>query len=135
MNRLIAILGFVLIGAHILTEVHGFIYDVFPKINEMNVDLFWSKDFKLKLNLHWYIKMLSDDLFVVICFYVMAKIAAQYSFKLFLICGIYMMYHVIDAFCFMYNYKQTTEIYYALVLCSSAATLILITPSKMKIVK
>lgn len=135
MKGLVFWLGFILIGAHAMSETHGVLYDIWPEIDIKKVDLFWSSSYKYAISIHWYIKMLFDDLFVVVCFYVMAKIAAQYSFKLFAICSVYMVYHIVDVICFLYNYKQTTEIYYALVICSSVSTIVLITPNKMKIVR
>lgn len=134
--RLVTVVGILLIIAHVLTEVHGFAWDLWPEINAINLDLFWSSSFKLKISLHWWIKYLCDDFFIVICFFVMAKISYQYSVRIYMICLVYFLYHIADSICFMYNYKQDRTIYSILLYCSIASTLILISPEKkMHLVK
>jgi hypothetical protein len=132
MKQLVIILGIILIVGHLLTEVHGIIYDIYPKINTINLDLFWKKNFHFDLSLHWWIKDLCDSMLLIIVFFVMAKIAYQYSYTLFLISVIYMIYHVIDLCLFMYNYKQTKEIYWVLLAATIASTGLLIFHKRKK---
>lgn len=123
-------IGVILIAIHFIAEAHGFIWDFWPQIDDVKLDLFWSSSFKMKLSLHWWLKDLGDDAFMIVVFYLMARIAYQYSIKLYFICLIYMLYHIADALCFMYNYKQDRAVYWALFYSSALAVLILIWPNE-----
>lgn len=133
MRKLTIIAAILLIAGHIMTELHGFAFRLWPEINSLKVDLFWSSTYHNKeVSVQWYIKMLLDDFLYVILLFVMAKIALEYSVKLYLICIIYMLYHVADILNFMYNYKQSWNNYLALLYFSTAATVILILPAREK---
>ncbi len=132
MDRLAKVVGILFIVGHIMTETHGFLYHFYPKSETIYLDLFWSSSFKLKLNVLWYFKTFFDDGLLVLILYSVARMVYERSIKLYMIAIIYMLYHIVDIFCFMYNYKQTWEIYWALLYASTAATLILIIPHREK---
>jgi len=136
-DPLIKLVGVVLIAGHILSEVHGFIWDIYPQIETIKMDLFWSRSFRMLLPVQWYIKTLFDDTLYILILYAFAKSVIERSVKLYMICIIFMLYHAADMICFMYNYKQDRLIYWALVWCSTASVLVLILPreSKLKCVK
>ena len=136
-DPLVKLVGVVFILGHLLSEVHGFLWDLYPEIETVKVDLFWSSKFHMQLQIQWYIKTLFDDFLYVLILFAFAKSVLERSVKLYMICIVFMIYHMADIFCFMYNYKQDRLIYWALGWCSTAATVILILPqeNKMKMVK
>lgn len=118
-----------LIIGHVLTEAHSLVSLLFPESANMEVNWFWQKiDFKI--NILWWIKLITDDLLWCIVFFVMALIAKQYSLRLYFIVSVYFFYHVIDLFLFMYNYKQTTLVYWGLLGATIISTIALIWPIK-----
>lgn len=118
-----------LIIGHVLTEAHSLVSLLFPESANMEVNWFWQKiDFKI--NILWWIKLITDDLLWCIVFFVMALIAKQYSLRLYFIVSVYFFYHVIDLFLFMYNYKQTTLVYWGLLAATIISTIALIWPIK-----
>lgn len=138
MKKLTVISGLFLIVGHFMTELHAFLFKLFPQINTIKKDLFWSRDYhNTDVSIQWFLKMLLDDSLYVVILYLMARIALEFSVKLYLICIVYMLYHVADMINFMYNYKQDWNNYLALLYFSTFATLILIAPhnENMHIVK
>jgi len=130
MGREVKILAALLIVGHLFTELHSVVLFIDPNIKQVSVDLFLCNNFKFDLSLLWYIKMVGDDLLWCSTYYVMAKIAYKYSFTLFLVAGIYFIYHLIDSFLFLYNYKQTYWVYWSLLIVSVISILFIAFPIK-----
>lgn len=103
-----------LIVVHLLTELHSIIYAVDPKAASSEVDLFLSSQFRFKLSVQWYFKMMFDDLLIVILCFLLANAYKNYSFVLHLIAIIYAFYHIIDLLLFFWNYKRTVAVYWFL---------------------
>jgi hypothetical protein len=129
--------GLTMIFAFILSELHGFIRDFWPGIDNVKVDLFWSPWYKLQIHAQTYIKTILDDLQKAVIFYAFARVVIDRSIKLYFICCIYIYYELGEMICFMWDYKDNRLIYWLLTGCSTIATLILIFPHKqsMKSVK
>ncbi len=132
MKGLAIILSVLLILSHALTEVHSLILFLWPETEHISIDWFWSPTYHMDLNILWYIKMSMDDICWCTTFFVMAKIAYRYSFKLFLIACIFFGYHVIDTVLFWYNYKSSYFVYYFLLGMVIISVLILILPMRKK---
>lgn len=117
--------------------MHGFIWDVYHDIEKIKLNLFWSKDCDVQLHAQTYIKTIFDDFLCVLIFYAFAKMSLERSMKVYMISVVWMLYHIADIFCFLWNYKQDRLIYLALTWCMVGTTIILILPkeNKMKMVK
>lgn len=126
MNRKVIILSVLLIIGHILTELHSFIFKVYPQTYSLEYDLFLSPSYKMKINFLWYIKMVFDNLLILIVFFVLAKIALSYSRGLFYVVVIYIFYHIADFLSFVWDYKSSHGIYWFLLACTTASVLTVI---------
>lgn len=108
----------------ILTELHSFVLSIFPQTYDLKIDYFFSPTFKLNLRLLWYIKMNTDDLLKLILFTILI-LTTKSKFLLHIYC-IYFVYFVIDSFLFLWNFKETYEIYWILLICSIVSVLFII---------
>lgn len=116
----------VLISA-IATETHSFLAALYPPLKEgIKKDLFWSADFKMEIDVLWYIKMIFDNLFIMTILFVGAALSFYTSKKLFYIFSIFLFYNMVDFFSFCWNFKQTTGMYWVFLLCAAAAVLMII---------
>jgi len=99
------------------------------------IDIFLKPEFHLQVAAAWYVKELTDDLNIALIFFVMGMVVKQFSNQLHAVATIFCVYHLIDAFMLIWDFKQTREIYWV----SSMARLIAITflfkDHKMKLVK
>lgn len=123
-----------LIGSHLLTELHTFLMWANPKTITMYVDNWFLKPkFKVDhLSVLWYLKMIEDSLLVVAilfsgacqCYTVNYEKYLQwqrYSLRLYSIWVIYFAYHLFDLAMFLYNYKTTYWLYIIMMCFSTAA--------------
>jgi hypothetical protein len=134
-----------LIGIHLLSESHSFIWTFFPKINDAMVEPWLKPNFHLidekgkiiKLSFHWVYKMLMDNFYDIVLLYMICRIAKQLSYPLFLAAFIFMIYRVVDLFLLAWNYKETAEIYIFLAIASVATAIIVLLTKykKLHIVK
>ena len=115
----------VLIIAHLLTELHSLVYALNPKTAETEVDLFLSPSFQFKLSIQWYLKMMFDDVLVVVLCFLLANAWKNYSRALYWIATIYAYYHIIDLYLFYWNYKRTVAVYWFMGLAAAIAIIIL----------
>lgn len=123
-------MAILLIFSTACTETHAFILDHFPESYNIKVDAFFSPTYKNTVNVLWLIKMIFESLHIIAIFLILMQLAT--SMRMFLIFTVYFLYNVLDFFLFMWNFKETTEIYYGLVICSSIAVLFLIFSNKYK---
>lgn len=100
-----------LLVTHFLCEVPSILTELFPKWAIQKKDLFLSPSFKYPIKINWWLKYLSGDLFEVITYYCFAKVSKHYSNTLFLIIFVLLVYHVIDAFFFLWDFKTSHWIY------------------------
>lgn len=124
-----------LIGGHLLTELHTFIYWLWPDSEYYFVDhWFIKKGFTVtNVNILWYSKMIEDLLLGAALLIAGASQAftinyasylqwQRYSMRLYVIWCIYFVYHIFDLISFLYNYKTTYWLYVMmLIICSVAA--------------
>lgn len=98
-NRIITLflLGFV------VTEIHGFIYFMWPETYNITYDLFWSKDYNEKLSVLWYVHELSGILNKIIWAYAVAKMGTLVSTKLFYIGIVFFCFYVVGFFFYMWD--------------------------------
>jgi len=122
-NRYIAIVALLVVG-HLLTELHSIIMWVAPKSITYYVgDWFLKPDFKVEhLSVLWYSKMVEDSLLLVVLLFAGACQAysrnyktylewQRFSMRLYVIWGIYFLYHCFDTISFLYNYKTSYVAY------------------------
>lgn len=96
-----------------LTELHAFVLSIFPKTMNMEVDYFLSPKFKMN----------SEDLLRLNMFVILILIAPS-RFLLYIFC-IYFGYFLIDSFLFIWNFKESAEIYRWLLITSVLSILII----------
>jgi len=122
-NRYIAIVALLVVG-HLLTELHSIIMWVAPKSITYYVgDWFIKPGFKVEhLSVLWYSKMVEDSLLLVVLLFAGACQAysrnyktylewQRFSMRLYVIWGIYFLYHCFDTISFLYNYKTSYVAY------------------------
>jgi hypothetical protein len=126
MRRLVIVLCLLLIFGHVLTEVASVLTRIWPEAMNQKVNLFWRGGFDMEL--YWYIKMSADDLLFTISFFVMSKIAYQYSFRLFLVCVVFFVYHLIDSLMFWYDFKTSHWFYWTMIVSVICTVMFLILP-------
>lgn len=97
---------------------------------ELYIRPFLDKNFNFygqnKIALSWWVKAVSDDWFFIFTYALMAKIAFRYSEKLYLICIVFLLYHVFDHFMLWYNYKTTWWLYIVELIADAVAIFILL---------
>lgn len=59
----------------------------------------------------WWIKYCCNDLYRIIVFFVMCKVALSYSFMLFRVCLLFFLYQVVDHIMLWWNYRSSGWIY------------------------
>ncbi len=112
-----------------LTELHSFLAAIFPSLTKNNGvkrDLFWSPKFKMEIDVLWYIKMICDSIFLMTVLFVGAMVTWHTSKKLFFVFSIFLFYNFFDFFSFLWNYKQTTGLYWIFLFCLIASVLMII---------
>lgn len=132
-----------LVGSHLLTELHTFLMWINPQTATMYVDKwFIQPGFTVeRLSILWYFKMIEDTLLVAsILFSGACQSYAnnyetylqwqRYSFRLYIIWLIYFAYHIFDLIMFMYNYKTTYWLYIVVLSFSTSSALFVAAGSK-----
>jgi hypothetical protein len=125
-----------LVGSHLLTELHTVMMWVNPATATMYVERWFVKPGFIvdHLSILWYFKMIEDILLVAsvlfsgacqsYCNNYEAYLQWQrYSFRLYLIWSIYLLYHVFDLVMFMYDYKTSYWLYIIALSFSTTAAL------------
>lgn len=109
---------FLLILAHLLNELSPLAQRVDSSLKDVYVDPFinyhWPHD-ERGINILWWIKYCTDDFSWIIVMFVLCRVAAKYSFRMFTIAGLWFLYHIIDAFMLWYNYRTGHYVYWILV--------------------
>lgn len=127
-----------LIGSHLLTELHTFIYWLDPHSQFNYADNWFIKSgYKVeKLNILWYLKMIEDILLIGAILFAAATQAysrnynnylewQRYSLRLYIIWCVYFSYHIFDLISFFYNYKTSYWVYVlVLSVCTISSSII-----------
>ncbi len=117
---------------NLVTELWGWLPE---RWTNQNFDLFLRPEFHLNLSMAWYLKEMMDDLNSVIIFFVIGMIVKPFSYQLHAVATIFCVYHVVDAFMLIWDFKQTREIYWVSLMASIIAITFLFKDHKMKLVK
>lgn len=118
-----------LIASAVATEIHSFLAAKFPELTKgegIKKDLFLSPSFKMDIDILWYIKMIFDNLFLLVILFVGSLISYHISKKLFYVFTIFLMYNIIDFFSFCWNFKTTTGMYWVFLSFVAMAVLMII---------
>ena len=127
-------LSIVLFISHFVTEFHSFIFS--EKLLNTNVDLFLCPSFRMELSVIWYIKMLSEIIQKIGILYVLGVVGNKVSKKFFNVSAVWMCYNISDFLSFIWNYKETSEMYLALLVASLVSVyFIIFTKDKQTILK
>ena len=114
-KRVIWIVVMLLISIE-LPEAGTYATYLFPKIVEVQKDLFLSRSFHYKLYEYYYVKFTSERIAWIIRMLAFTKTAAQYSTVIFLSTLLIFCYLLVDLFLFWYNYNTSPLLYEFLIL-------------------
>ena len=112
----IIFLSVILFVSHLVTEFHSFVFS--DKLLNTNIDLFLCPSFKMELSVVWYIKMLSEIIQKIGILYVLGVVSSKVSKKFFNISVVWMCYNIADFLSFIWDYKETSEMYWFLLSAS-----------------
>lgn len=133
MKKITIILCSLLIAGHLLTELGSVLY-LINRPKTWHIDPFLSPSYEFPggegIDLYWWIKWVTDDLLWCITFFVLAKIAYQVSFRLFLVGSVFFLYHAIDHFMLWWNYKTSYWMYWVMITAVIATIASLFMPEK-----
>lgn len=106
-----------LIVGHLLLE-SGAAYQIYKDYETIYVMPFLSPSYHWPyengISLYHWIQMNCTELLWCITFFVLAKVAHKYSYKLFLVGCIFFVYHVADYFMMWWDFKTSVLFYYFL---------------------
>lgn len=90
----------------------------------------------MELSVIWYIKMLSEIIQKIGILYVLGVVGNKVSKKFFSVSVVWMCYNIADFLSFIWNYKETSEMYWALLVASLVSVyFIIFTKDKHKNLK
>lgn len=132
MKKFTLIIGIGLIVIHLLSEAHSVLYLLRPDIANQNANGWFVRAQTFYIAVEWWLKMYTDQLLLCMTYFMMAAIAYRYSVRLFLIIFLYALYHTLDTYLLLFNWKQGFAKYYVLLAFTIAATILLLIPEKKK---
>lgn len=119
-----------LLVSTLLTELHSFAMSYYPKVLNMQVDFFLYKSFfnieVQKMSPIWYLKMLTENLLYLVLFFIVTQLEKGFSIKMFYIFSINFVYHSFDFVSFIWNYKSTYQLHWAVLGLITALQLLII---------
>lgn len=135
------LLAIILILAYVGSEAAEIMQRLWPWLSGVKVQPFiaydWPHD-QEGINLLWWVKYNTDALLSLVIVFVLARVAKEYSFRVFKVAAILCVYHVFDWFMLWYDYRQSHWYYYAVAAFYSVAVIRLLWPmrkDKAKIVE
>lgn len=137
MNNKEKCLTLILLFGTWLTEAHSFLQHFYPETLRLEYSFWLSPSFGVfNLSVIWYIKMLFENLLIVILFFVIIKLRYGFSRKMFLIFILNAGYHAFDFISFIWNYKNNYISYWIVLAIMTISELIIIfgNQNKLKIV-
>lgn len=113
-----------MIVGHLLLEA-GALYQKFNNYEPLYIDPFLSGTYEWYdskgISAYWWLQLNCIEFLWCSTFFILAKVAFQYSFRLFLIGFIFFLYHLVDWFMMWYDYKTSVLFYWflntAVILC------------------
>lgn len=138
MKKQLIWISIVLLVSHLLLETSEIIERIWPSLKSMYVYPVISSSFqpewytKSGINILWWVKYNSDDIVWCISYLTMARIAFEYSFRLFLIIGLFFLYHVADTLMLWWNFKSYHWFYWIVIGIIIVSVIIIIYPVKNK---
>lgn len=134
--KIITLIGIVLIVGHLIPEF-GELLEKFKAtkgLGELKINPFWDKGYVFPvyegeapgIKLKWFISYWGTDFLFIIAFGLLAYSFEKFSYKLFLIGGIYLLYHIFDHLMLWWDFKSTHWLQWVAHGVNITATLILI---------
>jgi len=110
---------------------------VFPQMAYIKINPWLDRSYvfygdKDGIYMLWFLKALFNELTDVATFFVIAKVAYQFSYRLFLIAWIFFGYQVFDAVMLWVNYKTSYWMYWVLNAVIIAGVVIIFLPEKKR---
>lgn len=137
MKTFTIIICILLIFGHLLLE-SGALLQRYNDFRPVYIDPFLSPSYKWYdekgISAYWWIQNNCVEFLWCVTFFVLAKVAYQYSFRLFLVGCVFFLYHVIDWFMMWWDYKTSNLFYYFLNGAIILAILSLFVPEKRQAV-
>lgn len=134
MKRFAVTLSVLIIAGHLLTEASEISENVFPYLKKVYIHPFIDPDYKFPypqgVNILWWIYYCTNDFLWIVTFFVSAMIAAKYSFRLFRVCVVFFIYHVVDHFMLWYNYKTGHVVYWLMGAAFTGAIISMFLPER-----
>lgn len=117
-------LSLLLLTATLLTETHSFILLIKPSVQDTELSLFLNYHFEISVL--WYIKMLSDNLLMLVIFFIFTQLEKGFSLRFLYISMINFAYHVFDFGSFVWNFKKDHQFYWFMLAIITVSELIII---------
>jgi hypothetical protein len=141
----ITIIAILLIVGHFQTSISARIVKIWPELSTkyikpvINPPKGKSFDWYRQsggINILWWLKYNCEEFLWVIVFYCFAMIARLVSFRVFMICCVFFIYHLIDWFCLWYDYKTSSLSHWGLdIFCLVSVICLFFREQKLAIVK
>jgi len=115
------ILSILVLVFFIIPLTHSFLF----KYENVLIDSWLCPSFHYKITVLWYIKMLTESMQWIASLAVAAYIAKIVSETLFYVFSGCMVYKIVDLMSFIWNFKETAEVYWAMILLLSFSVYVL----------
>lgn len=131
-------IAIILLLSHLLLEASELLEKVYPHLTNTYIWPVQSPNFKPDwyvnngINILWWIKYNCDDLVWCISYLTMARIAIEFSFRLALIIGMFLMYHVFDTVMLWWDFKQSHWMFWVMIGIILVGVIIIVWPMKKK---
>lgn len=138
MKRKLIWVAIVLIFSHLLLELSWIIEKLKPELTTVYIKPVVSSNFhpewyvKGGMNYLWWVKYNCDDIVWCITFATMARIAYSFSFRLFMIVVMFLIYHVADFIMLWWDFKSSHWMYIVLNIIIVISVIMIIWPVKNK---
>ncbi len=96
-------IGVLLIIGLAICDLHSIIWKLWPQTEFIEYDIFWSKNFHLKMNVLWYLYEFSNMINKMIWCYVLAIIGLRISAKIFWIGVTFLGYQITQFFFYLWD--------------------------------
>lgn len=114
------LLSILLIFGHYQLETSEILEKKYPWMAETYINPFWDDDYVFPviegqpagIRLTWWIKTVTDDVLWIIAFFIMCAVTRHYSFRLFRVCALWLLFHFVDAIMLWWNYRSEHWCYY-----------------------
>lgn len=137
MKKFTVIICVFLIFGHLMLEA-GAAYQKLNDYKPLHINPFLSGSYefydKKGISAYWWLQLNCIEFLWCTTFFILAKIAYQYSFRLFLVGFIFFLYHLIDWFMLWYDYKTSVLFYWFLNTAVVIAIIVLFLPDKKQAV-